>query len=172
MLTAGGIFFLGTAAFFLVNPTYLANRYLRKVVRREFARRSHHRVEPDDPDALFVEIVPKLNWGKMMWDNAQDVGFLRVDKARREVLFEGDKERWRIPAAAITFCEVEFFVEGQGTHGATKVFYVVLRARRPAEFWEAPIRERGGMGIFQSGQRKKSAIRLCEAIRAIQGGGS
>lgn len=169
VLAVGGLFFLGTAGFFLVNPTYLGNRYLLKVLRREFGRRAKCLVKPDDPDALIVEIVPKLNWGKLAWKTARDVGFLRLDKAGREILFEGDKERWRIPAAAITYCEVEFFVEGQGTHGATKIFYTVLRARHPGEFWEAPICERGSTGIFQSGRRKKAALRLCEAIREIQG---
>ena len=113
--------------------------------------------------------MPKLNWGKLGWENAREVGFLRVDRARREILLEGDKERWRIPAAAITHCDVEFFVEGQGSHAATKIFYVVLRARHPDEFWEAPIRERTGTGKFRSGRRKKSAQQLCEAIREIQG---
>jgi hypothetical protein len=92
-----------------------------------------------------------------------------VDKARREVVFEGDKERWRIPAAAILSCEVEFFVEGRGSHAATKIYYVVLRARHPAQFWEAPIRERTGTGIFRAGRRKKAAERLCESIRSLHG---
>ncbi len=169
MLALGGAFFLGTAAFFFINPNYLGNRYLLQVVKREFARRPHCRVEPNDPDALFVEVVPKLNWGKLGWENAREVGFLRVDRSRREILFEGDKERWRIPAAAVTHCEVEFFVEGQGSHAATKIFYVVLRARHPAGFWEAPVRERTGTGKFRAGRRRKSAQRLCEAIREIQG---
>jgi hypothetical protein len=168
-LAVGGLFFLGTAVFFLVNPTYLGNRYLLKVVKREFARRTGCVVEPDDPEALFVEVVPKLNWGKVSLESASDVGFLRVDTARHEVLFEGDKERWRIPAAAIVSCDTEFFVEGQGTHGATKIFYAVLRARHPGQFWEAPIRERTGTGIFRSGQRKKAAERLCASIRGLQG---
>jgi len=169
VLSLGGALLLSTAVFFLASPSYLGNRYLLKVIKREFARRTKCLVEPNDPDALVVEIVPKLNWGKLAWETARDVGFLRVDKARREVLFEGDRERWRIPAAAITYCEVEFFVEGQGSHAATKIFYTVLRARHPTDFWEAPIRERGGTGIFRSGRRKKSAMRLCEAIKEIQG---
>lgn len=167
-LAAGGLLFLSSAVFFLVNPTYLGNRYLLKVVRREFARRTGCVVDPHDPEASFVEVVPKLNWGKMTLENASDVGFLRIDKSRREVLFEGDRERWRIPAAAIISCEVDFFVEGQGTHAATKVFYTVLRARRPGQFWEAPIRERSsGTGIFRSGRRRKAAEGLCASIRGL-----
>jgi hypothetical protein len=166
-LVVGGLLFVATAAFFFVNPTHLGNRYLLKVVRREFARRTGCFVQANEPEALFVEVVPKLNWGKMVLESATDVGFLHVDKRRREVLFEGDKERWRIPAAAVLSSEVEFFVEGQGTHAARKVYYVVLRARRPAQFWEAPLRERSGAGIFASGRRKQAAERLCASIREL-----
>lgn len=169
ILSVGGILFLGTAIFFLANPTYFGNRFLLKVVKREFGRRAKRLVESEDPDALFVEIVPKLTWGKLGLENAREIGYLRVDESKRQILFEGDRERWRIPAAAITSCGVEFFVEGQGTHAAMKIFYVVLRVRHATEFWEAPIRERGGAGKFRSGQRQRSANRLYEAIHRIQG---
>jgi hypothetical protein len=104
----------------------------------------------------------------MMLENASDVGLLLVDKARREVRFEGDRERWRVPANAITACEVEKFVQGEGTHGATKIFYTVLRANRRNGFWEAPIRHRVGTGVF-SGKRKKLATKLATAIQEIPG---
>ncbi len=168
-LATGGLLFVGIAVFFFANPTYLGNRFLLKVVKREFARRTGCLVDPTDPEAVFVEIVPKLNWGKLALESASDVGFLRADKARRQLLFEGDKERWRIPAAAILSCDVDFFVEGQGTAAARKIYYTVLRARHPTRFWETPIRERAGTGLFQSGRRKKAAEQLCAAIQKLQG---
>ena len=123
-------------------------------------------VEPNDPDALFVEVVPKLNWGKAMLENASDIGLLLVDQARREVRFEGDKERWRVPAASITSCEIEKFVHGQGA-GATRIFYVVVRATRREGFWEVPLRERTGHGLLSS-KRKNLAGRLAAAIQKIR----
>ena len=169
LMSVGLALFAGTAVFFFVNPSYFGNRYLLKVARREFARRPGCLVDPNDPEALFVEIVPKLNWGKQMLENASDTGFLRLDRSRREILFEGDKQRLRIAAGAITYCEVEFYVVGQGTHAATRVYFVVLRARHPREFWEAPIRERSGTGMLRSGRRKKAAGRLCAAIQELRG---
>ena len=50
---------------------------------------------------------------------------------RREVLFEGDNEYYRIPAAAITSCEVERYVQGEGTHGATAFYRLVLEVNTP-----------------------------------------
>src|SRR5262249_784011 len=63
LLILGGVFFLSLITFFLISPSYLGNRYLLKVIKREFARRPKRVVESDDPEALFVEIVPKMNWG-------------------------------------------------------------------------------------------------------------
>ncbi len=170
LLVLGGVLFLGVVSFFFINPNYFGNRYVRKLARREFSRRAGCVVDPNDPDALFVEIVPKLNWGKLMLETAQDVGFLVLDRGRRQVLFEGDKERCRIPAAAITQCEVEEFVEGKGSAAATRVYYVVLRAAHPTRFWEAPIRQRTGMGKFQSRRRKKAAQQLCDTINEMRSG--
>jgi hypothetical protein len=102
-----------------------------------------------------------------MLNNASDVGLLVVDQQKREIRFEGDKERWRIPAAAITYCQLEVFVQQQG-HAKSRMFYAVLRANHRAGFWEAPIRPRGKRGLF-SGKRKKAAQQLVDAIQKIQG---
>jgi hypothetical protein len=155
LLAAGGLIFLGVGATFFIDPSWLSNRYLRNRVKREFGRRPAHLVDPNNPSAMFVEVVPKLNWGKMKLESASDVGFLLVDKARRELLFEGDKECYRIPAAAVTSCEIEVYVEGKGSHAATSFYYLVLQAHHPDGFWEAPIRRRGGTGMFLSRKRKR-----------------
>jgi len=169
VLTLGLVCFAGTAIFFFINPSYFGNRYVLKRMRLEFSRRPKCLVDPNDPEARFVEIVPKLNWGKLMLESASDAGFLKLDRRRREILFEGDKQRWRIPAETITHCAVEVHVEGQGTHAATKVYFVVLRARQPGQFWEAPIRERTGTGKLRSGRRKKAAFQLFETIESLRG---
>jgi hypothetical protein len=139
-----------------------------KLAAKEFSRRPNPWVHPREPGALFVQSIPQKNWGKMMLEDAEDVGFLRLDEARREVLFEGDKERWRIPAASIAQCAVAVRVIGQGSHGETKVYYVILRANIPGGLFEAPLKERNGTGKFLAGRRKMAAERLFEDIRRIQ----
>ena len=166
MVGVGFACFLVSVGISLVNPGFLANRYLRKLFLSELARRTSVAVDANDPDALFVEIVPKLNWGRMMLENASDIGLLVVDRGRRELRFEGDKERWRIPAAAIASCEFEKYVYRRGNHSAT-IYFAIVRANHRNGFWEAPIRERMGTGLF-SGRQKKSAQRLFEAIESIR----
>jgi hypothetical protein len=167
LVSVGGLWLLLTIVVTFIDSSFVGNRYLRKVVRREFERRTSLLVDLNDPEALFVEYVPKMNWGKLMLDNASDVGLLAVDQQKREIRFEGDKERWRIPASAITYCQLEVFVQQQG-HARTKIYYAVLRANHRGGFWEVPIRPRGKTGPF-SGKRKKATQQLVEAIQKIQG---
>jgi hypothetical protein len=160
----------GAAVLFAIGGIFLdssfgGNRMLRKAFLAEVGRRPDAWVRADDPAARFVEVVPKLNWGKTMLDNASDIGLLRVDADRREIRFEGDRERWRIPVTALTHCAVEHYVHGQGT-GAIKMFYVVLRAAHPGGFWEAPVRPREAVGLA-SGRRRKQACKLHAEIQAL-----
>jgi len=168
ILSVGGLVFGSTAIFFLINPLFFSNRFFLRRTREEFSRRPKCLVDPNDPEALFTEIVPKLNWGRAMLETASEVGFLKVDVSRREILFEGDKERFRIPAEAITYCALEVFVEGQGTYATRAIYYVVIRANRPNQFWEVPLRERHGTGKFGGGKRKQSAEKLFAAIQQIR----
>jgi hypothetical protein len=161
----GGLSLITALAGMLFDSTFGGNRLLKKSFKEELARRTSLLVDPDDPAALFVEVVPKSNWGKMVLENATDIGLLLVDRQHQEVRFEGDKERWRIPGNSITHCELETFVHGHGA-GATKLFYVVLRANKREGFWEAPVRERRGTGLMSS-KRKKSANQLAADITSI-----
>jgi hypothetical protein len=167
LITFGGMWLCVSMAITFIDSSMVGTRYARKVLLQELSRRTSLMVDPNDPDAIFVESVPKMNWGKMMLDNAGDVGLLVVDQQKREIRFEGDKERWRIPAAAITYSQFEVFVQQQG-HSKTKYYYAVVRVNHRGGFWEAPIRPRGKTGLF-SGRRKKATRRLFEAIETIRG---
>jgi hypothetical protein len=167
LIALGGAAFCVSVAFVFIDSSIFGNRYLRNVLRRELGRRTSVLVDPNDPDALFVECVPKLNWGKLMLDNARDAGLMVVDRQRREIRFEGDKERWRIPAGAIQYCELEVFIQQQG-HYRNKMYYVVLRVNHRSGFWEAPIRPRGNLGLF-SGKRKKATEELFQTIQSVRG---
>src|SRR5207248_9419848 len=98
-------------------------------------------VQPDDPDAVYVGIVPRENWGRVMLDTATDNGLLKIDPRRGELLFEGDQQRWRIPAASILSCELDqYALGGQPQPSEYNIIpLVVLRVNRDAKVWEAPL---------------------------------
>ncbi|MDB6108666.1 MAG: hypothetical protein JWR69_416 [Pedosphaera sp.] len=151
----------------LTAPDFFATRHLLRLIKREFARRPERLVNPGDSEVHFVQIIPRANWGKLKLDDASDVGFLRLDLKYREILFEGDKEYFRIPTAAITSCEVERFVVGEGSHGATTFYRLVLEVNDSSGSREVPIGPRGGSGKFRAQKREKWARDMERRIKAM-----
>jgi hypothetical protein len=161
------LIFLANMVFLFCAPSYFGTRYLRKLTEREFRRRPKPLVNCFDADTRFVQVIPRANWSKLKLIDAADMGFLRLDMQQGELLFEGDKEYYRIPAAAITSCDVEIFVQGEGTHGATTLYRVVLQANHPSRFLEVPFAQSGNSGKFRRKSREKWALELQGQIRAL-----
>jgi hypothetical protein len=116
--------------------------YLRAVARSLIELRPGAMLDPRDPEAVCVDVIPRANWGKPMIRTASDMGLLKVDPLSRCLLFEGDQERWRIPAASLISVEVESYrgagyVEGQ--QGGEIFFVTVIRANVGGDVWEAPV---------------------------------
>jgi hypothetical protein len=148
----------------LRNPSYFGNRYLRARAARVLRRRPHRLVDPDDRDAFFVDIVPRKNWYRLMLENAEDIGFVKIDFTRRQLLFEGDHHRYRIPADAIESATVEQFAPGQGS---IVFFALVVRAQVAGAPWEAPICVRSIRAILPAKHREIAARELHSRIATI-----
>jgi hypothetical protein len=115
----------------LRNPSLWGNRYLRRRVCAELDLRLDRLVNPSDAGTVLVEVVPRANWGAMMLETATDVGFLQIDPRGRQVLFEGDKERWRVPAASILKVTAEPATAAQGSIGEVPYYMCVIFANTP-----------------------------------------
>jgi hypothetical protein len=106
---------------------------------RAFELRPNSAVDLNDPDLFFVDIIPRINWGKMMMENASDIGFLELDKKRRELVFEGDRERYWIPVESILEVKHESWaetVQHQLQTSPSLNHLVVVRAMTAAGPWE------------------------------------
>ena len=141
-ITAGfgglGLFFGG---FWFTNRfgNFLPAHYLRAVARAVIELRPGALLDPREPEAVCVDVIPRANWGKPMIRTATDMGLLKVDPLLRCLLFEGDRERWRIPAASLISAGVESYrsashVEGQ--QGGEVYFVAVIRANVGGQVWE------------------------------------
>ena len=133
ILTVAGC--LGCLIVLLFYINYFTARYMRGITWLAFAHRPDCWLDIREPGLLFVDIVPRSNWAKGMLETATDIGFLRVDDERRQLIFEGDSERYRIPGDAITSCKVEYYTAGTG-NSATHYFMVVVGANTSAGPWE------------------------------------
>ena len=105
---------------------FLAGRYLKWVACRAIAHRTEALVRPDDPEAVFVDVIPRSHWGEVMLEPATDMGFFTINHARRELLFEGDLKRYRIPYESIESCQIEEYSLGYEQWKADVHFITVL----------------------------------------------
>jgi hypothetical protein len=118
----------------------LATRIQQRLLAAAVRQRPGTLVHPDDPDAVYVGVVPRKNWGRVLLENSTDIGLLKIDPGCRELLFEGDRQRWRIPAGSIQSCELEEHAIGPPDPNENNVFpLAVLRVNRDGSIWEAPL---------------------------------
>lgn len=69
--------------------------------------------EPEAADAVFVEIIPRQNWRRVMAETADDFGFLRTAGERNEIHYEGVSQQIVVPAGAIESLHVETIQPGE-----------------------------------------------------------
>jgi hypothetical protein len=135
--TAGLAWFLGGR---MLRKPWSAD-YLFRKAQAQLCQRPDVTVDPSNHDAIFVEVVPRRNWGQIALQNAEDVGFLHVDADRRQLLFEGDNKRYRIPATSIVSCDVELMNPSAADDPrSTPVGLVVLKVRDRLGERELPLR--------------------------------
>ncbi len=120
---------------------WLAFLVFAHVVRGDIRERFDAVVDPDDPESVYVERIPRRHWGTpLVYDN-DEFGVLQINVARRLIKFEGTYERWLVPAAAIAACRVESYrlpSARPGRPGADR-HVLVIQARRAGVLWEAPL---------------------------------
>lgn len=80
---------------------------MRRRTRDAILKRPEVWVDPDDPQACFVEIVPRENWQKVKAETATDFGFLKCDAEQAALYFEGDTRRICLPLETLTYCAAE-----------------------------------------------------------------
>jgi hypothetical protein len=85
------------------------NRWIERRLRQEIGQRAERLVDPQDPESIYVSLIPRESFAKIQWTMSSDLLLLRMDKNRRRLLMEGDSDRYCIPAGAISVCEPQCF---------------------------------------------------------------
>lgn len=164
---------------FLILPLILGqrNRWLRRIAQQEINSRADKIVNPSASDVHFVEIVPRGNWNdESLAENAVDVGFLAIDHDDGYLLFEGDNERYRIPAQAIMECKQDYYSRWRfrpggwvgGSKYEVRYFFVVVTVKLSEQPFEIPFRIRFGKNLFTQSQRRFANLELLEEIHKTQ----
>jgi hypothetical protein len=168
-LLFGGIWF--TQRF----GNFLPAHYLRAVARSVIEMRPEALFDPRDPEAVCVDVIPRAGWGKPRARNDLDMGLLKIDLFARCLLFEGDKERWRIPAASLVSAEVESYrpaghIEGQ--EGGEVYYVTAIRANVGGQVWENAVSKYHiELQPKTNRLREANAVAIRESIRELMPAG-
>ncbi|HUE75117.1 MAG TPA: hypothetical protein VMP01_29885 [Pirellulaceae bacterium] len=176
-LVTGGLAALFGLVVTYVNVDYFNMQYCLAIARNEIALRAGAIVDPRDPEAFFVDVVPRERWTDIAIEKATDGGFVLVDHSRRQVLFEGIKQRYRIPAAAILHSEAECIQPQAGGFAFyATVVQALLADAAPGGggnapgVWETPFMVRPTTFTrFSGAYRRRSCEELAEQIRRMTG---
>jgi hypothetical protein len=141
----------------------LGSRELAWRVRRAWRRRSDAVASPDAAGAVVVELIPRRRWRLFLPRRATDIGVLALDPHRRELCFEGDRQRYRIPVRCIESCRVDAF-------GPNSTVGTVAHVRRQGPLWELPWVVLSGVRGGCSWQRADALSRRIERWRSGEEG--
>jgi hypothetical protein len=144
-------------------PFVLGIRFDHGLIRRAVAERPGPLVAADDPRAVFAEMSPRRLWAQGSAKCGEyNQGLLLVDDGRGMLLFEGDYERYSIPAAAVLACDVEVL---SGMAATTAALYaVVLRVRLGGGVWEFPFFPLAGIEGRNNWERATALRRRVEGL--------
>jgi hypothetical protein len=119
---------------------YPSRCYLRWL-RERIDRRPDAVVQADDPEAFYVQIIPRENWTISMGENASDMGLLRIDPARGELRYEGDLERWVVPAESIVSFRLHSFTPPNALPAMSEFWVVdlLVELEDDRDPWETPL---------------------------------
>jgi hypothetical protein len=102
------------------------NRWIERCLRREIGQRPDSQVDSTCRDSVYVSLIPRESFIKMRWTMASDLMLLKLDEQGRQVVMEGDSDRYRIPAEAISVCEPQCFFHPVDIHQQNQLWMVRL----------------------------------------------
>jgi hypothetical protein len=165
----GALLALGGGFVTWYNVDWLNHRHVFRLTCDAIRSRADAWVAPEEPQATYVAIVPRKNWGA--FNTSSDRGFVMLDPARRRIVFEGILERYRIPASAIHSCELESMAMGGS------IYAVVLRCLCQGDGgkaeWEIPFKvDCSGWAKNHGPLRLAKASKLFDRIQLLRGSAS
>jgi hypothetical protein len=165
----------GAAAAFVVSFMYLvvagqflAARFMIRVAKSVMATRRDSLFREREEDLIPVEVFDRAAWTSTIVKSV-DFGFLRVDLRDRVLKFEGNKNRWDIPATALTTCRIEEAKVGSEASQNVEIrYYVVIAVNHNGEPWEAGmIHTRTELGNDGKEQRYARAQALFQRVSDV-----
>ncbi|TWT51895.1 hypothetical protein KOR42_33690 [Thalassoglobus neptunius] len=166
MTSIGGLYVAGTYTDRIA--TAAASFDLMHMALEQIRKRTGVRLDLDSDDLIPVEILEPDQIAKTI-QVIHEMGYFQVDSESKELLFEGKKQRWTIPAGAIKSLELEEVqtgTPGQSAMGALNYFVMITLMEEEEKVFAIRHGQRD-YGEFNDVKRAAGAIEIYEAIEEI-----
>lgn len=147
---------------------YFAARHLINVARKRARERSGNLINSFEDQTFAVELILRDTWTTMA-PKVIDFGFIQLDPQRQEFVFEGNRERWKLPFSAVQRCQVEEIQYGAAGEGVIGEFrcYVALTFLKNSEPYEIGLRPADkDIGKNSDTRKMRKAVELFEYLTA------
>ncbi|MBT5019333.1 MAG: hypothetical protein HON04_11380 [Planctomicrobium sp.] len=166
MIPIGTLFVAGTYTDRIA--TAATSMGLTQMAIDQMRKRSGVQIDLDAEELVPIEILETEQVEKTI-QMIYEMGFLQVDRNAKTLLFEGKKQRWSIPASAITSLkmeEIQTGTPGQSAMGALNYFvFIKFLADEEMEF--AIRHSQRDFGEFNDVKRAEGAVEVYETIESI-----
>lgn len=105
------------------------NRWINRRLRYEIAQRPDALVDSRDPEGMYVSLIPRESFAEVRLTMSSDLLLLKIDDRGGRLVMEGDSDRYRIPAGAISICEPQCFFHPIDTQHQNQLWMVRLVVR-------------------------------------------
>jgi hypothetical protein len=169
LITVGAVatVFGGYTALYCVSAP--ENRWIERRLRHEISLRPDAMVDGFDQESVYVSIIPRDSFTKIKLTMSSDLLLLKLDKRRRELLMEGDSDRYRIPAGAISVCEPQCFFHPADAHQHTQLWMVRLLVQAERGLQELLVSVANtSWGPMTNKRRRQIAEAMCAEITGMQ----
>lgn len=110
-------------------PSVPENRWINRRLRREISQRPDATVDPRDPESFYVSLIPRESFSKIQWTMSSDLLLMKIDARGGQLILEGDCDRYRIPAGAISLCQPQCFFHPVDNQHRNEIWMVQLMVR-------------------------------------------
>jgi hypothetical protein len=150
-------------------PSVPENRWIERRLRREIGLRPDFLVDPRDTESIYASLIPRDSFVKIKFTLASDLFLLKLDASKRQLIIEGDCDRYCIPAEAISVCEPQCFFHPMDHQQNIQIWVVRLMVQ-----FESGMREMllsvnpTTWNRMTNPRRQKIAANLCARIAVLR----
>ena len=145
------------------------NRWIERRLRQEIGQRPNPLVDSADPEAMYVSIIPRESFAKVQLTMSSDLLLLKIEERKRELLLEGDSDRYRIPAGAVSVCEPQCFFHPIDHHHQNELWMVRLMIQVEQGLQELLLSVGNtSWSPMTNARRRQLAEGMCSRINALR----